>query len=384
MKHIAWMVAALAVGSCAPLGGRSADAESELPWRLSEEPVLSIGAVLGPESEVFGHVAGVVRLGSGTVVVADRGSADLRYFDRDGELLRRAGGEGRGPREFLAIKEIHRCGGDSIFVLDARKPYLSVWSPEGEFGRTLPLYSVRSGESALVPRSFACGDSGTLVFLAARPHRPIPGPHRPTVPVLLMAPDGSVRELGEFPDTERYFVRGRDGRGGSSMPRPLGKRTAIAAGEERLYVGTGDRFEVAVFSLEGERVGTLRDTVTPAPVTDDRIEEYVERRVAGVEEPARRRCLGAFWRELEYPGRAPAYRDVRVGEDGNVWIEEFRMPGEPQRWRIYAPDGERLAVLEMPDRFRLMAAGEDHVLGIRRDVSEVEFVHMYRILKGGG
>jgi hypothetical protein len=40
-------------------------------WRLAAEPALDIGMVDGPPQYQFGDVAGVVRLGDGTVVVAD-------------------------------------------------------------------------------------------------------------------------------------------------------------------------------------------------------------------------------------------------------------------------------------------------------------------------
>src|SRR5687767_15495740 len=49
-------------------------------WRVSERPILSIGSSDAEGPELFGSVEGAVRLSSGTVVVADGKSLELRFF----------------------------------------------------------------------------------------------------------------------------------------------------------------------------------------------------------------------------------------------------------------------------------------------------------------
>lgn len=349
-------------------------------WRLSDEPVLSIGAAAGPAARSFGEVADVVRLSSGTVVVAAARAGELRFFDGDGELLHRAGGEGPGPREFTLMASVGRCWGDSVYVFDKQKPYLSVWAPDGTFARTVPLSGVSS--ERFLPRSFACNDRGTLAFVQSREPEPPPdeGPHRPVVPITLMRPDGELVELGRFPGSERYFLANRDGTG-TDRPRPLGKRTSVAVGDSSVYVGTGDAFEIAVFSTEGERTATLRDTVTRAELDEERLEAYADWVADHYEEEREREEMRRFARSLEFPGPAPAHLDLVAGDDGHLWVEQFHLPGEPATWRVYRPGGDRVASVEMPRRFTLMAAGADHVLGVWRDELDVHHVRMYRILR---
>jgi hypothetical protein len=356
--------------------GRTADAG---PWRLSADPVFSVGGSLAPGPASFGDVEDIVRLSSGEVVVADARAGELRYFGSDGEWLHSAGGRGPGPEEFLSIASIGRFRGDSVFVFHGQKSYLSAWAPDGSFGRTVPLSDVRSGR--FLPRSFACGDRGTLAFVHSRQPEPPgeEGPHRPRVPISVVGPDGDVRELGTFAATERYFFRNPDGTG-TDRPRPLGKRTSVAVHDGRIFVGTGDAFEIEVFSVDGEHVGPIRDTVTRVELTGERLDTYVDHQVSLVEDD-RRRAVRRFFEGLEYPDRAPAHLDLVAGDDGHLWVEEFHLPGEPATRRVYRPAGGRVASVEMPRGFTLMAAGADFVLGVWRDELDVDHVRMYRILR---
>lgn len=355
-------------------------------WRLTEKPILSLGAALGPEHEVFGDVAGAVRLSSGVIVVADRPSGELRFFDPEGRLLRRRGDRGEGPREFINIIAMDRCRGDSLVVLDARRRYLPVWSPDGTFARTLDLTGLPSdGFEPPSPERFACNDRGALVLVGhdlPSPSSLEEGPLRRDLPVVLMRADGSARKLGDFRGDERYVHPRPGGRSGSVGPRPFGKRLAVALGDSLAYVGTGDAFEIAVFSLEGERVGTVADTASRVELTPETVDAYLDAAARRAGDPGERRELREYYTGFEHPDRAPAHRDLLVGEEGHLWVEEYPRPGEPPRWRVYTPSGERVAVVTLPRRFDLTAAGTDHVLGVWTDELDVEHVRLYGVLRG--
>jgi hypothetical protein len=90
-------------------------------WSLSEEPIIEIGTLEGPDETSFSRVAGILLRQDGTVVVADRGASELRFFDEAGTFLRRVGRPGDGPGEFGAIESLHRYRGDSIAVWDGQR-----------------------------------------------------------------------------------------------------------------------------------------------------------------------------------------------------------------------------------------------------------------------
>lgn len=61
-------------------------------WRVLNRATVRIGGASGRGATQFDGVLGLVRLSNGTIVVADNGSAELRYFARDGSLIVRAAG----------------------------------------------------------------------------------------------------------------------------------------------------------------------------------------------------------------------------------------------------------------------------------------------------
>ncbi|MDE2984600.1 MAG: hypothetical protein OXU69_07830, partial [Gemmatimonadota bacterium] len=65
-------------------------------------PEYQIGEVEGSEPYLFTRIAGARRLLDGRVVVLDRESCELRFFDGEGGFLERTGGRGEGPGEFTS------------------------------------------------------------------------------------------------------------------------------------------------------------------------------------------------------------------------------------------------------------------------------------------
>ncbi len=78
----------------------------------------------------------------------------------------------------------------------------------------------------------------------------------------------------------------------------------------------------------------------------------------------------------------PAYRSLVVDTEGNLWVEEYRRPGDDQpRWTVFNLDGEMLGLVETPPRFSIYQIGSDFVLGRWHDDLDVEHVQLYELLK---
>lgn len=84
------------------ISARDVDAGTvDWPWRqLDSEPVITIGRIDGPDAVRFDGVTDGFLATDGTIVIADQGSAEVRWFGSDGRILRRTGGRGDGPGEF--------------------------------------------------------------------------------------------------------------------------------------------------------------------------------------------------------------------------------------------------------------------------------------------
>ncbi|MGH8646829.1 MAG: hypothetical protein ACREX4_21165 [Gammaproteobacteria bacterium] len=285
-------------------------------WRLSPRPVLSLGVQEGKIPEGFGKVAGALRLGSGAIVVVDGMSLQVRFFSPQGSPLASSGKSGAGPGEFRTVMSVRRCAADSVFVYDPALMRISVFTPNVGFARSMDVRTWST--SGLPPYDFWCSEAGMLAFVhrsSAPPQRV--GPRRPDVAITLVAPDSSITHLGMFPASERYFS------GSEDFPRPFGKETSIAIGLSYVYVGTGEAFEVAKYSLSGRLSGTLREGHTSMPITSGHVKEYIARQMARRSPMVSAQALERVYQAIEYPVVFPplceaASRRRRQLMDGDV------------------------------------------------------------------
>lgn len=344
-------------------------------WRVSERPILSIGSSDAEGPELFGSIEGAVRLGSGTVVVADGKSLELRVFSPTGRHLKTSGRRGGGPGEFRSISVMQRCAGDSVFVYDAALFRMSVFSPDGEYSRAVPMQEWMP--NGLPPYDFWCHHGGVLAFVHRTADRPRnEGPLRHNVEISIVDRNDSSTSLGTFPASEMYFKAPAAG------PRHLGKKTTVAVGSNSVYVGTGDAFEVATFSFRGERTGTLRAARAPIPVTPAQVTTYIKEFIASRPSRVNTSRYEQYFRDLSWPKVYPAYARLMVDGSDNLWIEEYPIPGRDIRqWTIYANSGVRIAMISLPKRFRLLEAGRDYVLGVWRDQDDVDYIKVYKLVK---
>ena len=87
---------------------------------------------------------------------------------------------------------------------------------------------------------------------------------------------------------------------------------------------------------------------------------------------------------LGVPATRPAYGDLKVDHEGNMWVAEYFIPGlTPRRWVVFRPDGWLVGRVTVPDRFSVFDIGKDWMAGLWRDELGVEHVRIHRIDKSG-
>ena len=90
-------------------------------------------------------------------------------------------------------------------------------------------------------------------------------------------------------------------------------------------------------------------------------------------------------REAPHGSTVPFYERILGDDEGNLWVEEFTVPGEPPAgWTVFGTEGRLLGTVDLPEEFRPLHIGSDFVLGVATDDLGVERVRMYRLEKGGG
>lgn len=352
---------------------------AELHWKLGKTPAVDIGggAASGPY-----RVVEATRLGDGRIVVASAGTNALDLYAADGRHLRTIGRVGGGPGEFQALFWVGRLSGDSIAAWDAAASRLSVFSPAGEFVRAV---TPRSALGIFPQAAGVFGDGRVLVAVRSNDVGNGSGlwVQRGEVEYVALDAHGTVQPIGRFPGTEMLLSGGAAG-GLLMRPLPFGRQTVAAARGSRVYVGTGDAFELRAYEPGRGLRMVVQAEHEPLRVTPADVRDYRRTLVTlGAEGDARlRRQQEQMLEQAPYPSQMPPFADLKVDADGNLWTRASSPPAAGEaHWTVFSPDGRARGVVVAPASLSIREIGHDWVLGTVLDDDQVEHVRVYRLEK---
>lgn len=359
----------------------SVEAQAPTRWTVDPTPLVTIGESQADTNDMFAEVTGATRLPDGHILVGDHGSFALKLFSADGRFVRRFGRKGAGPGEIGYLAALLRCG-DSLVTIDIDGHRTSVFSLGGGYVRSFRFSSAQPGRS---PYRSACNRRGDFAhygwenFAEAKG-----GAYRSMVPLWLSRTDSGVRQvISTIPGSER-FGQVVENRLRGTRPLPLGKQTAIAIGGDRIYVATGERYEILVFDFAGKQLEPMRDSrVVPATTRADI--DYLKRqalaRAQSLEQQAR---IERSYAEIPFPKTLPAYSVLLIDGAGQVWAQDDARAESPTtNWTIFDSRGRRVAAAALPVHFEVYEIGSDYVLGRFMDPDEaIPQVRLYRLRRG--
>lgn len=353
--------------------------DSRLPWRISDEPSLSIGSVAGGGPGQLHWVMDATRLPDSRIVIANAGSSELRVFNPDGSHAGTWGGRGEGPGEFAseAPTVVAHWPGDSIAAPNRWAGRLSIFDKDGNHGRDVHLEAGLANVVDLLP------DGGIVTGGIAGMHGGMTGSTglvRPDVEWKVLGPDGKLdASLGKFPGTEWWAVFARGGQIQSSQVHPFGRNTVGAVWGDLVAIGDQAVYEIKAFAADGTLVRVVRrdgDLGSPTRAEQDR---YWERRYADRPPDSRAESLRAV-RDMPLVDSYRAFSTILSDPLGYLWVREYRR----RVWTVFDPEGRVQGLVEMPSGLGVFEIGEDYILGRSRDDLGVEYVQLWRMDRGAG
>lgn len=353
-------------------------APGALGWTVDTTPLVSIGGD-GQAGGALVEVTDAIRLGDGRIVIASAGTQQIRFYGTDGRLLRAVGRAGEGPGEFGTPFWLGRLRGDSVAVWDAGLRRFSIFTPAGDFARNV----LPSGRLGVFPQVIGALPDGRFVVAASTSPQVLPPPGQPrrdTAAYLVLDAAGAVADtVGVFPGAEMVAM-GTPSTGFVLRPRPFGRQTVTAVRDGRLYVATGDAYQVAVHEPGGGLRALYRADRRPVRVTRRDVEDYRRTLVTiGGDAQARARSEQLL-RDVAFPEEMPALTALEVDSAGNVWLQEPRKAGETEAvWTVLDPAGRILGTARLPRDLNVRQIGGDWILGMIVDADEVEHVRVYRL-----
>ncbi len=280
----------------------------------------------------------------GRVYVVDRKPAIIKVFDTTGALVRTIGGEGSGPGEFrvafLAVR------GATVVVHDPQQSRTTVFDTTGAF--------VRSWVSSCCFWSDVAIDTADRIYIPTWIRPDSNGVSRGTAYTRYRA-DGSVIDTLFIPsrrkDTKEWvFVsKGKDGKqqGMMSTTVPLSPQFASTFHPGGGFVaGWTGEFKLLRSPTGEDTTMIMTRAWTADPIPEPLRQAEVEDMVKNTKDMVSEATARTVARIEDIPTTAPAFTNLRVDQDGNVWAR--RMIGSDSirtTFDVMGPDGSWLGTV---------------------------------------
>ncbi len=354
----------------------AAEGDRPLGWDVAGTPDLVLGAEEVGE-QAFYRIVGARQLPDRRLVVLDRGSLELRFFDSSGGLTKTIGGRGEGPGEFERPTLIPAPSSDSLMIWDARLGRITVLHTGQQTGvRTV---TPRSWYGAVAPEGMAEG-AALLAHLAS----PVGGieagvqedtllyswvhlPEGDPVPITRVARAILYSEVG--PNGVPFLVQ-----------IPFAPRSSAVTRGPEAWISSGRSPQIQVFDLEGRLHRVARIDRAPIAVSDEMIDRYISGEVGDRSEMEDQ--LRALIERMPRVDHVPSFRSLLVDDLGFVWASWYSWdPAKPTLWTVFEGGGRALGTVETPPGLAVTQVGDDFVVGVARSELDVEEVHRYPLTR---
>ena len=345
-------------------------------WAVSA-PSLVLGAGRDDGPYLFVDVVGIFLLDAERIAVADGQTSEFRVFSLvNGRHLRTFGGAGQGPGEINDLWSAWRTS--RTLVAEDAAGKASVFTLDGRFMRILPRGADASGRR--VERIGVFDDTLSLARLADDIPEMRPGEsHMLTMQLLAMSSSRSQR-ITRYND--RLLVRGTTGRPRTEV---FGATSVAAVIGNRACIGFPNVYVIDCYSATGRHVTRVeRAGVRAAPVTNALREDYFASEAAANPGPAGAAYITRLRATAPFAKTLPLFGEFLAADNGDLWVGPYipvgplpmkrAFPRQPTIWSVFAADGRWKADVELPARFQLYAIDDTRVVGVRRDVNDVEQV----------
>lgn len=352
---------------------------------VDSAPRVSIGVEDGEAPYMLARLGGAIRLSDGRIVVVNRLTHEIRYFDSTGTWIRSSGRHGQGPGEFTEPFYIQPLRGDTIYVGDFRPFQYLVFDENGNWVKSVKPSPIELN----VPRSMNILSDGRLVN----------GRQDGTERLASFATRTMVMEVydanGKVADTVASLANGRYGQLDNDPQSvyvfPIFESFAQAAARgDRIVVGHGSTPELRVHRADslltldrvirwdvGARNISAADV---AAFKAARIAEYENANLPAADKP--RYLEPLISRDRPVADSFPAFGNLMIASDGALWIREYPRPADTtaHHWIAFERDGSFRCRLNTPRFDEYFDWGPNFVLVADPDsANDVERVRLFSL-----
>jgi hypothetical protein len=355
-----------------------------IAFRLDPRPVARMSADTTRDTAAV-ILAGLVPLSGGRFVLAEGRSAELRYYDSTGKLLRVTAGKGSGNGVVRTIQRLYRARADSVVAAQYLSSPFLLFDPEGTYVRNaLPaadsLGRTLSGSNQRILAQFhGVFNDGTIVADGLTPStvrsmtwRPAgePNDRRPPNFYLRISADGRrvLDTIGFFPGSDPEplytFDRRPSPNGqmamGTSLSIPGLRRSSMRVDGDRMIYAEGTTYEIRAYSMRGQLQRIIRAAVPRRDFTAADIARVKDDAVKGLTGIARESALNAL-KTVAFPSVYAAFASMTTDDAHRIWVQPTSDQAPPGLWTVYDPEGKLLGSVQLPEGTRIVWIGVDRI-----------------------
>ncbi len=364
-------------------------------WGIDPEPSIVIGTLEGNDPHTaFGRISAVDVFPDGRILIADGMANEIRVFGSGGNYLNTLGSEGPGPSEFGGLGPISVLNGDSVVGRDMGASRNVIFASDGTGSRTVSGPSTYWNDLVGVHVAAWMPDGSSIVTHSVQRSEYPAGTNLVRAEWHLFDPDGyHLAFIGRLPEIRAH----NEGEG--KAPLAFSRRAGIYPDSSGFWHGFPESWELVHHTANGiDRI--VRINRQPALVTEEIRESYrgwdaeAGRIQAEGLPPRFRSIVEARVAERRFAERFPAYRRFLISKDGFFWLANYEsiedlsnpakswgVPSEEEEWTVLSPSGQWLGTVAVPRGVAIQAVTEDRIVGIKKDLVDVQYVVVHKLLK---
>jgi hypothetical protein len=345
-------------------------------WKVAASPSLTLGGVAGDPALDFVSIVGARRLDDGSLVVANGGTGELRWFSADGKPVRSVGGRGVANAPFTSIASLYALA-DTLLVWDPRARVLTRVGLSGTVLRQDTLRMADSTRRFAVLGAFSDGallaEAGVALELKDRE----PGLVRPGRSLFRFS-NGASDSIDVLPGEElRLSIT--DGRPVlTAVAFGLGSRLTVLP--DGYVTSSGDRIELEEHDESGRLRRIIRWPGARLPVTSDDIDRQGRALLGSAGSGVQRAQLDSIWRDMPKPDSLPAVIGMIADPQALAWVRRgMHVADTDTEWWVIAKDGTWLGSMLLPGTAVPLDISGEWIVLRTVDGNRIERVEVRRI-----
>ena len=324
---------------------------------LYEEPVLildeelRIGEQESRPEYIFAGISSIALDNSENIYVADNKEFHIKVFSPEGDYLRTISRQGQGPGEIGRLSEIFVSESQVLVVVDPRRRQVHTFSTSGDhldsrdFEKLYPLRTARDSTGhfyMMNPVTVSGSRKGSFELLKLNPDlEPVA-----SLTKIEISPEANSSEFDDIPE---FAIRSDD----------------------CVVLGYGSYYRFKILTPDGKVVREIHQDFDRVPIPEKVIEEA-----------KKRRAQSGFPLDAEFPKYYPPFTMFFLDENGRMLVikPERAENGESQVCDVFDAEGKyvcRISLRAMPSVVMTMSGGKLYI--VEEDIDGNPYLARYNM-----